>query len=109
VAFTNNVVRHAEGGINLLGRDDAALSRPASRILVRNNLFVDINSRLFQLLPGAKDIIIEHNTALVRGAITVAEGEPFPAHRLPEQLVAFGKYGILGSGTASGLDTLNQR
>jgi len=56
VTFTNNIVRHAAGGINFLGYDDLNPSQQTKRIKVRNNLFDDIgatrwsgNGRLFQL------------------------------------------------------------
>ena len=46
VDFRNNVVRHAGGGVNILGYDDP--SRPsvqANNLKIRDNLFYDIDSR----------------------------------------------------------------
>src|SRR5438552_2312383 len=71
--FTHNLVRHATGGIEILGRDYLFLSQQAQRLLIQNNLFDDIGGaqwagadrtgRLFQLSNGAADVVIDHNTA----------------------------------------------
>ena len=45
VVFRSNVVRHAAGGINILGFDSTAESRTATGIAIENNLFEDINHR----------------------------------------------------------------
>ena len=42
VTFSNNLVRHVAGGINILGRDDNRPSQQASRIAIRNNVFLDV-------------------------------------------------------------------
>src|SRR5262249_22462042 len=44
VAIVNNVVAHAAGGVNILGRDNNQQSAQARRIAIRNNLFQDIGS-----------------------------------------------------------------
>ncbi|MBI2358845.1 MAG: hypothetical protein HYV04_08065, partial [Deltaproteobacteria bacterium] len=71
VTFTNNVLRHATAGINILGRDDiSGSSQQTKRILIKDNLFDDIGGgkwgygRLFQLGNGAADVTVDHNTAL---------------------------------------------
>jgi len=43
VTFTNNIVRHSGGGLNLMGTDNIYSSQPTQRILIQNNLFDDIN------------------------------------------------------------------
>src|SRR5438093_1004168 len=40
--FTHNIVRHATGGIEILGRAYLFLSQQAQRLLIQNNLFHDI-------------------------------------------------------------------
>ena len=80
VSFTNNIVRHTGSGLNILGVDDIhPPSERTKRILVRNNLWEDVNSerwggkgRLFQLGEGPSDIVIEHNTGDQNEAIIVA-------------------------------------
>ena len=73
VTFANNVVRHVGAGINILGHDDIHPSQQTRRIAIRNNLFADVGGalgygRLFQLLDGTRDVIIEHNTAFQTGS-----------------------------------------
>jgi hypothetical protein len=115
VTFTGNVVRGAGGGVNILGRDD---SHPGSRagarrVLISNNLFQDIGGprwggrgTLFQVLAGAGDIRIEHNTGLQSGSVVMAEGGPFPGFVLCDNVVQHLAGGIDGSGTGTGLPTL---
>ena len=45
VLFVNNVVRHVGSAINMLGRDDNYPSQQTRRILIRDNLFVDVGGR----------------------------------------------------------------
>jgi hypothetical protein len=45
VTFTNNLVRHVAGGMNVLGRDDNHPSQQTRRIAIRNNLFVDVGGK----------------------------------------------------------------
>lgn len=112
VTFENNVIRHSASGINILGQDDAAPSGRTSRIAIRNNLFEDIGGerwggggRLFQILQGARDVSIEHNTALQTGSIVMAEGPPNPGFVYRDNIAPHNAQGIAGTGVASGLPT----
>ena len=46
VTFTNNIIRHSGGGMNLLGYDNLAASGSGQlkRVLIENNLLYDISS-----------------------------------------------------------------
>jgi hypothetical protein len=77
VAFTHNIVRHTTAGIHFLGQDNFQPSRQLQRVLIQDNLFVDVGAfasnggsvgRLFQLRDGTADIVIDHNTALQTGS-----------------------------------------
>ncbi len=112
VTFENNVIRHSASGINILGHDDAAPSGRTARIAIRNNLFEDIGGerwggggRLFQILQGAKEVSIEHNTALQTGSIVMAEGPPNPGFVYRDNIAPHNAQGIVGTGVASGLPT----
>jgi len=112
ITFENNVVRHTAAGIVILGRDDSALSGRAARIAIRNNLFEDVGAerwggggKLFQILQGAADVTIEHNTALQTGSIVTAEGTPNPGFVYRDNIAPHNVHGIVGTGTASGLPT----
>jgi len=115
VTFSNNVVRHAGAGLNILGRDDNQASRQTRRILIRNNVFVDVggrwggNGRLFQLLDGTSGVVIDHNTASQTGGI-VFGGDHAPHDRFVFQNNAMpdNHAGFVGSGTAAGKSTIDR-
>lgn len=115
VAFARNIVGHMNSGINILGYDNNFPSQQTKRIVIRNNLFEDINGvkwggigggRLFQILSGAAAITIEHNTAFQDGPIIVGDGAPSSGLIYRSNITMEGS-GVLGSGTAVGIDTLN--
>ncbi len=42
VTFTNNIVRHAGAGVDIIGTDDINTSGPLKQVRIANNLFADI-------------------------------------------------------------------
>ena len=86
VTFTNNIVRHVGSGVNIAGPDDVSPSLPSNRILIKNNLFDDIDGkkwggvdvaadgRFVQFIGGPTNITIDHNTIFQDGALIVADG-----------------------------------
>ncbi|HEX6178952.1 MAG TPA: hypothetical protein VF057_11380 [Thermoanaerobaculia bacterium] len=79
VTFVRNIVRHSDNGVNVMGADDIHVSQQTKRIAIRHNLFDDIGGgtgRVFQILIGPSDLVIEHNTAVRAGDLIVAEGAP---------------------------------
>ena len=121
ITFTNNIVRHAGGGVNILGHDDLDTSIPANliqakRILIQGNLFIDINSatwggdgRFVQLLLGASSVVVNHNTAFQNGnVLTFATmGWTFPNFVYQNNITSHGSYGVIGDSTAPGTPTLS--
>lgn len=112
VTFVNNVVRHAGGGINVLGKDDNHPSQQTRRIEIRNNLFLDIGEpwgagRLFQLLDGTSNVTIANNTALQTGTILFGgDHAPHAAFTFQNNIAPHNEHGIIGSGTEPGNQTL---
>lgn len=114
VTFSNNVVRHTGGGINILGYDDNHPSRQTRRIHITNNLFYDVGGawgrgQLFQLLDGTADVVIEHNTALQTD--NIAQAGDHRAHTgfvFTGNIVLHNDYGMIGGGTGIGLPTLKR-
>jgi hypothetical protein len=113
VTFVNNVVRHIASGVNILGWDDNYPSQQTKRILIKNNLFDDVGGprwgggRLFQLLRGAADVVIDHNTAFQTDHILYADGEP--SHQgfvFQNNIAPHNDHGVFGSGQRSGLSSL---
>lgn len=114
VTFIDNVVRGTASGINILGRDDNHPSQQTKRILVRNNVFLDVGGprwggagTLFQILNGTASTVIDHNTAFQTGNIITAEGPVHTDFVFTNNVVAHNTYGIVGTGTAPGIPTLN--
>jgi cellulose synthase/poly-beta-1,6-N-acetylglucosamine synthase-like glycosyltransferase len=108
VAFTNNIVMHASGGMNILGTDDINHSAFTERIVIRNNVFQDIGGqwtggRLFQVLNGARDVTIDHNTAFQTDTVLFA-GETIPntGFVFTNNIAPHNDYGVIGGSTAIG-------
>jgi hypothetical protein len=113
VTFVGNVVRGAASGMKISGRDDSAPSRQTRRVVIRHNLFEDIDGRawggdgrLFTLLAGTDGVVIEHNTAFPSGSVITAEGPPHTKFVFRHNVTQHGAWGIKASGVASGEPTL---
>ena len=108
VTFRSNIVRHVAAGINVLGHDDIHSSRQTSRIAIVNNVFADIggtwgHGRLFQLLDGTRDVVIDHNTAFqTGGALSGGDRRPHAGFVFQNNIVLAGPHGISGSKMAHG-------
>jgi hypothetical protein len=106
VTYVSNIVRDTGSGINILGRDDIHPSQQTQRILIKNNLFEDVNGhrwggegRLFQLLNGTVDVIIEQNMGLQTGEILAAGPGPHARFIFRNNIVLHNTYGIGGDNT----------
>src|SRR5688572_28053852 len=114
VTFSNNVVRHVAGGVNILGRDDNHPSQQTRRIAIRNNVFLDVggswgNGRLFQLLESTHGVAIVNNTGFQTGSLLF--GGDHPPHTgfvFEGNVVPHNEYGITASGTGPGSQTLDK-
>lgn len=114
ITFVNNVVRHSASGIYILGHDDNWPSEQAKRIHIGNNLFDDIGGTtwggggiLLQLIGGATDVVVDHNTAFHAHNVIMAEGVVHPRFVFSNNIVQQNQYGIIGTGTGPGLPTLS--
>jgi len=115
VIFEDNVVRHSGAGISMHGRDDNHPSQQTRRILIRNNLFEDIDGSrwggggtLLQIINGTTDVVFERNTAFQRGSIIVTEGAPQVRFVYRLNLTPHNEYGITGAGTGTGGATFDR-
>jgi hypothetical protein len=113
VTFRLNLVRHTASAVNILGTDDSATSQPTQRILIQNNLFDDINGPtwngdgiLYQVLAGPANVTIDHNTGFQTGPIIMGEGTPAVGFVYRDNLTPRGNYGVIGTNTAPGRQTL---
>jgi hypothetical protein len=115
VRFENNVVRHSGNGINILGYDDTSPSRQARDLVIRNNLFTDIDHRTWggsgifvQIGDEPADVHIEHNTVMNSGHIIFVYGGTRTAprqatgFRFASNIVMHNTYGIFGNAVGTG-------
>ncbi len=113
VSFTNNVVRHVAGGIDLLGQDDLHSSRTMQRVLISNNLFLDVGGswgggRLFQVRAGTRHVTISHNSGFQTGNLIQADGAPSSDFVFEDNVALHNEYGVIGTGVGTGVPTLQR-
>jgi hypothetical protein len=113
VTFTNNVIRGAGSGMKISGHDETHPSQQTRRVLVRNNLFEDIDGktwggagRLFAIYNGTHSVAIEHNTGFANGAVIIGDPPTHTGFLFRNNIVLNGDWGIKGSGLGSGEPTL---
>ena len=119
VTIRHNIIRHAGGGMQILGEDDNHPSGSTRRVVVSNNLFYDIDatawegSGAFVLIGnGPSEIHIEHNTVNQSGTILAAFGgstsepQPITGVRFRDNLVRHNLYGVHGTNRSVGEDSL---
>lgn len=98
VEITNNVVKHATTGVNILGADNQAPSQQAKRLRIANNLFIDLESpgdmAYFLQVSGGNSVTIDHNTVQQAGNIISAYGKPSTNFTFINNIVQFNSYGI---------------
>jgi hypothetical protein len=113
VTFTHNIVRHAASAINILGKDDIHASQQTKRILIQNNRFEDIDQqkwggtgKLFQLLSGTADVVIDHNTGFQTGDVIYAEGQTHTGFVYTNNVSPHNRKGVTGRYLDTGNSTL---
>jgi len=115
VTFERNIVRHVATGVNILGYDNNHPSQQTYAIVVRNNLFADLdrnawggNGYFLQLSGGPRDIVIDHNTIIQGSAsgLVQVDGPAIPGFVFTNNVGRHSAYGINGSNHRSGNDTI---
>jgi hypothetical protein len=114
VTFQHNVVRHVSGVVNILGTDNLAPSQQTNHIIVRDNVFDDVNTtwgsgaRPFQIGDGADSVTIDHNTVISNdSSIVWLYGAPSTNVAYTNNMSAHNTYGIMGSNSSSGSASIN--
>lgn len=115
VTFQNNRVKGVAAAINVLGYDTEARSDQARGILIRNNLFDEVDHRkwggngtFLQLGDEPADVVVERNTILQSGnVITVYGGSttsPRQIHglRFVKNIAFHNSFGIFGNAAGTG-------
>jgi hypothetical protein len=121
VTVQYNLIRHAAGGVNILGTDDLAPSQRTNNITVRHNVFDDLTaatwgagSRPLMVGDGPDVVVLDHNTIvssdphvlwLYGGSATAPT--PVTNAIVTNNLAAHNNYGIGGSSFGYGLTAIN--
>jgi len=122
VAFRDNVVRHAGGGVNMTGVDYMSGSGRTRRIQITNNLFYDIDARwggegtgiFLQIGLSPRDVVVERNTVVHSGNVMSIYGKqngapwPIDGFVFRENVMRHNSYGVIGDSLAPGLGTLTR-
>jgi hypothetical protein len=112
VQFTNNVVRHCGGAINIQGRAADQPGGQTRRIRIRNNLFDDVSHLQWQgdgaflKITETVDVAVDHNTVLQTGNTVTAYGRPTMGFIFTNNLTMHNGFGVKGDGTGIGNPTL---
>jgi len=109
VTFTNNIVKSAEGALNLLGSDNEKPSQRSSDLLIANNFFTDIRGP-FLTLNGYNNVTLSHNTHFQTGNIMVLCGTPVQKLIYRDNLTIRqpSGYGVFGDSLGEGVVALEK-
>jgi hypothetical protein len=122
VTFTDNVVRHAASAMAIEGRDPGGAVSYTRRLMVADNLFDDINGKAWkgsgdflQITDGSRspdgakngpgNLTVDHNTVFQTRNVISSEGVS-KGFVYTNNITPHNRYGVKGSGRATGLDTL---
>jgi hypothetical protein len=112
VTFTNNTVRHVAAGMYILGRDDIHTSQQARNLVIRNNLFEDLDhafgnsGRFVSISEGPAGLVFDHNTIDNKGTVVEVMSGSVTGFVFTNNIARHNTYGIKGQGTATGNSTL---
>jgi len=113
VEFTNNIVRHVAGGINILGQDYVYPSQPLTNVIIRNNLFEDVSGAnwggqgRFLLTTGGDRVTVDHNTIVSDGSSVVyADDRPTTNFTFTSNILRNNSWAVMGSDASQGLGTI---
>jgi hypothetical protein len=115
VTFEHNIVQHSAAGVSILGVDDEHPSRQTHGIVIRDNLFADIdnanwggNGFAFLLIGRPRDVTIDHNTIIQEHAsgLLNVDGPPVEGFVFTNNLGRQMAYGIIGTDHAPGNNTI---
>jgi len=116
ITIRSNIVRHANGGISMLGKDYSAStgSQLTKRIAIVNNVFDDITgsqwgggSQFLSINNGPSSITVDHNTVFHLTNIVLIDNGQSQGFVFTNNLMKHNTYGIFGSGSGIGNATLS--
>ena len=127
ILFENNTIQHVGVGLRITGEDDNHVSAQTQRVIIRNNVFRDLNSvyiggsNPFALMASTStlpilDLVIDNNITLFGPDPTTSHGAAFfylngtnPCCQnflLKNNIFEHGQYGLAGTSLSAGLPSL---
>ena len=108
LTFSNNIVRNAENGLNILGVEiPPKISAVGNRFRIVNN-FWNVQKIWYQGSNGARDVVFDHNTFFSKeGSTASLYGLVTQGFVFRNNLGVRAGYGIKGDSTGEGIATLN--
>ena len=116
ITVESNVWLNVGQGLRVGGTDDTFPSLRTERVRIANNLIhvtglENADGKMFGVLLGPVDLVIDHNTGFATGANSAfMSTENIPKadrFEFTNNIVQNATYGFKGTGVADGLDTLN--
>jgi hypothetical protein len=102
VTIRDNVVSGAGEGINILGLDDSRPSQTMKRLVISNNVFLNIGGPGFEgrgyfiQIADGEDITVSNNTVFNTGNIVTFYGTPPRLFVFRDNITGHGAYGVQG-------------
>ena len=110
VTVRYNTVRHANGGVNILGRDYSSStgSQLATRLSIVHNVFSDIGgtwgggAQWILMSLGPSYVTVDHNTVFHTGHVVFVDNGTCSNFVFRNNMARHNEYGIAGSGASFG-------
>lgn len=110
IEFSNNIVRGSSNAVNVLGGE----GKGGRNLVIRNNIFDDINAEkwggngFFLKSTDWDGLIIENNTIIQSGNITMAYGEAVRNFVFRNNIIFNNEYGFFGDNLGPGKRAINK-
>src|SRR5689334_1924740 len=105
ITFTNNTVKNAEQGFQLLGTDFPYPSGRGNGVVIANNLFTGIANR-FLTITGFYNVSLNHNTHLQSGNVFALYGEVSTGFVYTNNITTRSGFGFFGDNVGEGTPAL---
>ena len=108
IEFINNIMRSSGSALNIFGGE----GKGGRNLLIRNNLFTDISAKKYEgrgffiKSTTYDNVVIENNTIIHDGSISIAYGDPITRFVFRNNIVFNNDYGLFGEGGTLGKATI---